>query len=96
MDSQQLVPGTNPHQLHIVSLRQINQHFILKVQCRHPQVLRNHIREGDNEAIHCRDNPVLTAVSSSDLAVASEEAKFITPGVNIGLFCSTSHIIITL
>lgn len=28
-------------------------------------------------------------VASCDLAVASTEAKFITPGVNIGLFCST-------
>ena len=28
-------------------------------------------------------------VASCDIAVASEETKFITPGVNIGLFCST-------
>ena len=28
-------------------------------------------------------------VASCDLAVASNDAKFITPGVNIGLFCST-------
>lgn len=28
-------------------------------------------------------------VASADLAVASENAKFCTPGVNIGLFCST-------
>jgi enoyl-CoA hydratase/carnithine racemase len=28
-------------------------------------------------------------VSSCDLAVASNEARFATPGVNIGLFCST-------
>lgn len=28
-------------------------------------------------------------VASCDLAVASEEAKFCTPGVHIGLFCST-------
>ena len=28
-------------------------------------------------------------VASCDLAVASEEARFCTPGVNIGLFCST-------
>src|SRR5262249_30819809 len=28
-------------------------------------------------------------VASCDLAVASEEAKFATPGVRIGLFCST-------
>ena len=28
-------------------------------------------------------------VASCDLAVASDEARFATPGVNIGLFCST-------
>jgi enoyl-CoA hydratase/carnithine racemase len=28
-------------------------------------------------------------VASCDLAIASEEATFATPGVNIGLFCST-------
>jgi len=28
-------------------------------------------------------------VASCDLAIASEEAQFCTPGVNIGLFCST-------
>ncbi|MEM9277958.1 MAG: enoyl-CoA hydratase [Pseudomonadota bacterium] len=28
-------------------------------------------------------------VATCDLAVASDDAKFITPGVNIGLFCST-------
>src|SRR5213079_757607 len=28
-------------------------------------------------------------VASCDLAVASSDAKFATPGVNIGLFCST-------
>ncbi len=28
-------------------------------------------------------------VASCDLAVAAEEARFVTPGVNIGLFCST-------
>jgi enoyl-CoA hydratase/carnithine racemase len=31
-------------------------------------------------------------VASCDLAVASSEAKFCTPGVNIGLFCSTPMI----
>ena len=28
-------------------------------------------------------------VATCDLAVASEDSKFVTPGVNIGLFCST-------
>ena len=31
-------------------------------------------------------------VATCDLAVASQEAKFATPGVNIGLFCSTPMI----
>jgi enoyl-CoA hydratase/carnithine racemase len=31
----------------------------------------------------------LQLVASCDLAIASHEAKFCTPGVNIGLFCST-------
>ncbi|MBX3569222.1 MAG: enoyl-CoA hydratase [Rhizobiaceae bacterium] len=31
----------------------------------------------------------LQLVASSDLAIASQEASFCTPGVNIGLFCST-------
>ncbi|MGE0146398.1 MAG: enoyl-CoA hydratase [Parvibaculaceae bacterium] len=31
-------------------------------------------------------------VASCDLAVASEQARFATPGVNIGLFCSTPMI----
>jgi len=34
-------------------------------------------------------------VASCDLAVASEEAKFATPGVDIGLFCSTPMIAIS-
>ena len=50
--------------------------------------------------VHC-PKPVIAAVhatataagcqlvASCDLAVASEEARFCTPGVNIGLFCST-------
>ena len=29
-------------------------------------------------------------VASCDLAVAAEDARFATPGVNIGLFCSTA------
>lgn len=34
----------------------------------------------------------LQLVGSCDLAMASDEAKFCTPGVNIGLFCSTPMI----
>jgi enoyl-CoA hydratase/carnithine racemase len=53
------------------------------------------------EAIHRLPQPVIAKVegiataagcqlvAACDLAVASEEARFATPGVNIGLFCST-------
>ncbi len=34
-------------------------------------------------------------VASCDLAVASEESKFATPGVRIGLFCSTPMVALT-
>ena len=52
-------------------------------------------------AIVCSPQPVIAAVNgiataagcqlvaSTDLAVASQDARFATPGVNIGLFCST-------
>ena len=34
-------------------------------------------------------------VASCDLAVASEQASFMTPGVNIGLFCSTPMVAVS-
>ena len=34
-------------------------------------------------------------VASCDLAVASEQAAFMTPGVNIGLFCSTPMVAVS-
>jgi enoyl-CoA hydratase/carnithine racemase len=34
-------------------------------------------------------------VATCDLAVAAEEARFATPGVNIGLFCSTPMVALT-
>ena len=34
-------------------------------------------------------------VASCDLAIASEKAKFATPGVNIGLFCSTPMVAVS-
>jgi enoyl-CoA hydratase/carnithine racemase len=34
-------------------------------------------------------------VATSDLAIASETARFATPGVNIGLFCSTPMVALT-
>ena len=34
-------------------------------------------------------------VASCDLAIASETSLFITPGVNIGLFCSTPMVAVS-
>jgi len=34
-------------------------------------------------------------VATCDLAVAAEDARFVTPGVNIGLFCSTPMVALT-
>jgi enoyl-CoA hydratase/carnithine racemase len=47
-------------------------------------------------AVHC----IATAagcqlVASCDLAIASRDARFATPGVNIGLFCSTPMVALT-
>ncbi|MFN4230353.1 enoyl-CoA hydratase [Parvibaculum sp.] len=50
------------------------------VNCPKPVIARVH---GIATAAGCQ------LVASCDLAVAAEEAKFATPGVNIGLFCST-------
>ena len=53
------------------------------------------------QAIHCSAKPIIVQVhgaasatgcqivASADLAFADEAAQFATPGVNIGLFCST-------
>ncbi|WP_306027567.1 enoyl-CoA hydratase [Stappia sp. MMSF_3263] len=37
----------------------------------------------------------LQLVASCDLAIASDQARFCTPGVNIGLFCSTPMVALT-
>jgi enoyl-CoA hydratase/carnithine racemase len=50
------------------------------VRCPKPVIARVH---GIATAAGCQ------LVASCDLAVAAEEARFATPGVNIGLFCST-------
>jgi enoyl-CoA hydratase/carnithine racemase len=50
------------------------------VQCPKPVIAQVH---GIATAAGCQ------LVASCDLAVAAHEAKFATPGVNIGLFCST-------
>ena len=48
----------------------------------------------------CRVHGIATAagcqlVATCDLAVATEEAMFATPGVNIGLFCSTPMVAVS-
>ncbi|WP_420561854.1 enoyl-CoA hydratase [Tepidicaulis sp.] len=50
------------------------------VQCPKPVIAQVH---GIATAAGCQ------LVASCDLAIAAHEAKFATPGVNIGLFCST-------
>jgi enoyl-CoA hydratase/carnithine racemase len=50
------------------------------VRCPKPVIARVH---GIATAAGCQ------LVATCDLAVASEDARFATPGVNIGLFCST-------
>ncbi|MCU0759662.1 MAG: enoyl-CoA hydratase [Steroidobacteraceae bacterium] len=50
------------------------------VRCPKPVIARVH---GIATAAGCQ------LVATCDLAVAAEEARFATPGVNIGLFCST-------
>ena len=50
------------------------------VRCPKPVIARVH---GIATAAGCQ------LVASCDLAIAAEEARFATPGVNIGLFCST-------
>ncbi|TNE37201.1 MAG: enoyl-CoA hydratase, partial [Alphaproteobacteria bacterium] len=51
------------------------------------------IPEGPKPVIACVEGVATAAgcqlVSFCDLAVCSEEARFATPGVNIGLFCTT-------
>ena len=44
---------------------------------------------GDRGRERRRDGGGLPLAASCDLAVAGESAEFATPGVNIGLFCST-------
>jgi enoyl-CoA hydratase/carnithine racemase len=56
------------------------------VRCPKPVIARVH---GMATAAGCQ------LVASCDLAVASEDARFATPGVNIGLFCSTPMVALT-
>jgi len=55
---------------------------LMQTIVRHPKPVIAEV-QGTATAAGCQ------LVASCDLAVASENAKFATPGVNIGLFCST-------
>ena len=62
------------------TMRQCSDMMRAIVRCPKPIVARVH---GIATAAGCQ------LVASCDLAVAAETAKFATPGVNLGLFCST-------
>lgn len=61
-------------------MRQCSKVMRTVVECPKPVIAAVH---GIASAAGCQ------LVASCDLAVASEDAQFCTPGVNIGLFCST-------
>ena len=62
------------------TFRQCSQMMTSVMRLRQPVIARVH---GIATAAGCQ------LVASCDLAIASEDARFATPGVNIGLFCST-------
>ena len=75
--------------LKVISLKFESDQYKLLEHCAHLM-----------QAIHVSPKPVITQVhgiayaagcqlvASSDLAFSTEDARFATPGVNIGLFCS--------
>ncbi len=62
------------------TMRQCSDMMQSIVRCSKPVIARVH---GIATAARCQ------LVASCDLAVATDTARFATPGVNIGLFCST-------
>lgn len=62
------------------TMRQCSEMMLSIVRCPKPVIARVH---GIATAAGCQ------LVASCDLAVAADTARFATPGVNIGLFCST-------
>ena len=61
-------------------MEQCSKLMLSVVHCSKPVIAKVH---GVAAAAGCQ------LVASCDLAVATDDAKFLTPGVNIGLFCST-------
>lgn len=66
--------------------RQCSELMLAIVRLRQPVIARVH---GVATAAGCQ------LVATCDLAVAAEGARFATPGVNIGLFCSTPMVALT-
>jgi enoyl-CoA hydratase/carnithine racemase len=66
--------------------RQCSELMLAIVRLRQPVIARVH---GVATAAGCQ------LVATCDLAVAAESARFATPGVNIGLFCSTPMVALT-
>ena len=60
--------------------------MLTMTRCRQPIIARVH---GIATAAGCQ------LVATADLAIASDSATFATPGVNIGLFCSTPMVALT-
>ncbi len=65
---------------HLATFRQCSQLMLSITRLPQPVIARVHAMA---TAAGCQ------LVATCDLALAAEEAKFATPGVNIGLFCST-------
>ena len=61
-------------------MEQCSKLMLSVVHCPKPVIAKVH---GVAAAAGCQ------LVASCDLAVSTDDAKFLTPGVNIGLFCST-------
>jgi len=78
-DLKELRANTDPA-FRVVLLERCVRLMLSIVRCPKPVIARVH---GIATAAGCQ------LVASCDLAVAAEQARFATPGVNIGLFCST-------
>ena len=74
------IRGTATREAYEALFRQCSKLMTTIVRLRQPVIARVH---GIATAAGCQ------LVASCDLAVAAETARFATPGVNIGLFCST-------
>ncbi|ACI98722.1 enoyl-CoA hydratase [Rhodospirillum centenum] len=74
------------HDHHLATFRQCARLMTTIVKLRQPVIAKVHAMA---TAAGCQ------LVASCDLAVAAETASFATPGVNIGLFCSTPGVAVS-